>query len=265
MNSMPDPTLTDPPTVLTARADEQLAHAYEQIKSADEQLARVNAQFFKLEHDAERRRRSRDRPALRGLVGLLLAACIGAAALLSHSSYGDTAKLMIAGWMPQRALASSQPQQAAVLPGQPDAPAVQVAAADATPSASASPAQAAPEAVVPTAATLSPEVTDLLQTMARDVAAMQQGIEQLKTNLAQMGRDNAKAAEELKANQERMARLIAAASEPNARPRTSAISPTSASPPRTATAPAHKPVTALPSQQARARPQAPVQLQPDDQ
>jgi hypothetical protein len=79
----------------------------------------------------------------------------------------------------------------------------------------------------------------LLQAMARDLAAVGQGIEQLKTNQEQMARDNAKAAEQLKASQEQMARVIAKASEQSLRPKTSAR------PPRPTATSARKPVPTL--------------------
>jgi septal ring factor EnvC (AmiA/AmiB activator) len=106
--------------------------------------------------------------------------------------------------------------------------------------------------------------------MARDLASVEHGIEQLKTsqeqmvrdnaNLAeqlkaaqaQMARDNENAAAQLKASQEQIARLIAKASEQNLRPRTSAP------PPRPIATPTRKPVPKLSSPQARARPLAPV-------
>ena len=68
------------------------------------------------------------------------------------------------------------------------------------------------------------EQTQLLQTMARDLASVQQEIEQLKASQAELARENARTAEQLKANQEQMARAIASASEQNLRPRTSATS-----------------------------------------
>jgi uncharacterized membrane protein YccC len=105
---------------------------------------------------------------------------------------------------------------------------------------------------------VSPEVAQLLQTMARDLANVGQRIEQLKASQEQMATDNAKAVEQLKAGQEQMTRLIAKASEQNLRPKTSAP------PPRPIASPTRKPVPKLSSPQARARPQAPVQLQPDE-
>ena len=53
--------------------------------------------------------------------------------------------------------------------------------------------------------------------MARDLASVQQEIEQLKASQAELARENARTAEQLKANQEQMARAIANASEQNLR------------------------------------------------
>jgi acetyl-CoA carboxylase alpha subunit len=80
----------------------------------------------------------------------------------------------------------------------------------------------------------------MLQMMARDLANVEQGIEQLKTSQErttsdnvraieqlktsqeQMARDNAKAIEQLKASQEKMASFIAKVSKPNLQATTSA-------------------------------------------
>src|SRR5439155_22979815 len=93
-------------------------------------------------------------------------------------------------------------------------------------------AHTAPEDVVPTAAILSPELTQLLQSMARDLATVAQAIEQLK------------------ASQEQMARVIAKASEQNLRPKMPAPS---SRPTATSTG---KPMSLLPSPQAIGQPQA---------
>ena len=74
-----------------------------------------------------------------------------------------------------------------------------------------------------------------------------------------MASDNAKAVEQLKASQEQMTRLIAKASEQNLQPKTSAPAP------RPIATPTRKPVSTLPSPQARERAQAPMQLQPEEQ
>ena len=108
MNSKPKPEAIEPNNSFITRADEQLARVYREITSADEQLAHVTEQLSKLERDNARhplaargRGRSRGGPALRGLTGLLMAACIFAAAFVLQSSYGDAARLTIARWAPQ--------------------------------------------------------------------------------------------------------------------------------------------------------------------
>src|SRR5215470_12947845 len=98
-----------------------LKEAHEQIGRADEQIVR-RQQGSSSERDAagdaldQRKRAVPDRPrrlsdsrrALRGLLGLLLAACIAVAAFVSQSSYGEGARLTIARWTaPYLGLASS--------------------------------------------------------------------------------------------------------------------------------------------------------------
>jgi hypothetical protein len=172
------------------------------------------------------------------------------AAIVWQSSYGDAAKQIIARWAPQLAPTSSLPLENPGLSAQPSRPTVQAAAAKTAPPQPAPLAQTAPEDVATTAAALSPELAQLLQSMARDLATVGQGIEQLKASQEQMARDNANAAEQLKASQEQMARVIAKASEQNLRPKISAL------PPRPSATPTRKPVPTLPSPQAAAQPQA---------
>jgi len=270
MNTTTDPKANEPDDVLVARADERLVHAYDQIARADEQLARLNEQLSKLEHAAPDpsavvgHRPPRSRSALRGVIGLLLAVFIFVGAFVSQSSYGDEAKLMVAQWAPQLISTSSLPIEKPGFPAQPSPSTVQVAAATpGLPQPTAS-AQTAPQEFAPTAAPISPELTQLLQTMARDLANVQQGIEQLKTSQEELARENARIAEQLKASQEQMARAIANASEQNLRPRTSAAAAAatvpSANSPRLAAAPARRPVLTDPATQARAQVRAPVQL-----
>jgi hypothetical protein len=305
MNSLPNPEQADPHDVAVAA----LKQAYQQIGRADKQLPRVNEQVSKSEQGAARdpsgqqkrlavppRRSSRGRLALQGLIGLLMAACIGAAAIVLRS-HGDGAKQMIARWAPQLYLISS-PDPESPVPAQPSPSDVQASAAKAAPpqpALPAPPAQTAPEGAAPTAAAApSPEQAQLLQSMARDRAAVELEIEQLKAIIEQlktsqeqmvrdntavaeqlkasqeqmarliawqeqMVRDNAAVAEQLKASQEQMARLIAKASEQNLRPKTSAP------PPRPIATPTRKPLPKLSSPQARAKPLAPMQGRPDQQ
>lgn len=281
MNSTLNTAAASPDAVLAARADERLTHAYEQIALADEQLARVTEKLSNMERESQRRpaavsplQPSRDRPALRGLVGLVLAGCIGGAAFASQSS--GIGRSMIGQWVPHFGPAS--PPAKSENPA-PSAPPLQLAAVETT-SAQPTPASAqpAPSAQTPAPsqdaasppASIPPELVQALQAMARDIATLQHGVEQLKANQDRMAADNARAIEQLKASREQATHLAVA--KPVEKP----VDPSSrAKPPAPATQPvanaARKPpqpppqAQAKPSQaQARARSQ-PIQLQPDDQ
>src|SRR3977135_245776 len=142
---------TDPRDVLGTRPDEELAHAYEQITPAGEDIARTEEQLSKqLEHDAARpavpgKRPLFDRPAVRGFTGLLLAACIGVAAIAWQSPYGDAAEQIKARSAPQLVLTSSLPLENLGPPAQPSPPTVQAAAAQTAPPTPAPLAQTVPE------------------------------------------------------------------------------------------------------------------------
>ena len=282
MDTTLNPTQTGMHHGLVADADQELARAYEQITRADEELAHAEQQLSRLEQDAASRRRlvrmNRRGRVVRGFTGLLLAALIGIAAMVSQSSYGNTARPIIARWVPQYVAFSSPAPENRALPAQPGVAIAQAAAVDsqqaspqqASPQpASSQPAllaQSAPEGAAPAAAGPSPELTQLLQSMTRDLATLGQGIEQLKAGQEQMARDNANTAEQLKAIQEKMARAVAKTPDkPADKPSGQNPRPTSAPPPRPIAAPAQKPVPPHPAPQARARPQAPAQSQPDDQ
>jgi uncharacterized coiled-coil protein SlyX len=250
MNSTVNPEVPKPDDVLVSRADERLAHAYEQIARADEQLARVTEQLSRMEHDAARhpsavlassalgRQPSRGRSALRGLIGLLLAACVFSAAFVLQSSNSDAAKLMIARWMPQLILTSPLRLEKAEAAAQPSPlGGVQLAAAASTSAQPTASAQTTPQDVAPTAAPLAAELAQLRETIARDQANLEQRLD------------------ELKAGQEQMTRLIAKASEQIQQPRMPAP------PPPPSAAQARKLVPTLPSPQARAQPRPPAQPQ----
>jgi hypothetical protein len=259
MNSTPDLNPNEADDALAARADERLAHAYKQIAEADEQLARLTEHLSKMEHDTTSRapavprwKPSRGRLALRGLIGLLLAACIIVAAFVSRSSYGDAAKLVISRWVPQLVSPQWLPAENSALPGQPSPSAVQVAAAEAAPPQATAPVRTTAQDVAAT----PPEVAQLLQEITRVLANVEQGVEQLKAGQEQMSSDNAKVVEQLRASQEQMTRLIAKTSELSLAPKTSAPLPRPS--------PTRKPVAMPSSPQARAQPQTPVQLAPGD-
>ena len=292
MQSTPNPNQTDPDDVLViapdivlvARADK----AHDAISrpsdsqthmapdfSAGPSVLPVDTTFRAAAvNDVKVRgdRRSIGGRAIRACIGFLLAVCLAVAATL-WQTYGDATKQIVARWVPQFALSSSSPQDNPGLPGQPGAAAVQASAAKAVP-----PAQMAPEGVASTGATLSSESTQLLQSMAGDLAHAQQEIEQLKASVAelkasqqQMSRDTAKVSEarvsEAKASEARIAE--AKVSEQNLRSRLSAAVRRSAvasarkpippaPPPQTAAAPPLPPATAQPQAELAPRPPMPL-------
>lgn len=296
---MPNPKQTDPPDVAVAT----IAEAYKQLGlgRADEQFAFVGERVFKSEQEAARppseqkmrsavpdRPSSRRRRASLGLIGLLLAACVSVAAAFAwQSSHGDAAKLAIDRWAPPRVTTSSLSLEKQDAPARPIPPTIDVATAKPAPPQPTPLAQISPQDVAPTTAPMSLELAQWLQTMARDLANVEQGIEQLKTNQDQMVRDyaavagqleaaqvqiaqhnaavaelkasqeqlareHAAVAEQVKASQEQMARLIGKASEENLRPRTPIATPR------------RKPAP-TPSPQARAQPQVTLHSQPKQQ
>lgn len=262
MDSTPDIKQTDPSPGLSPRGIEPVARVDERLAHAFEQIARVNEPISKPEQDAARhssdhpqkpgsrfRRPSHGRPALRGLVALMLTAGIFAAAF-AWQSFGEPVKLKISRWAPQLAAALPSTAEAPKLADQQSPPAVQVAAADSERSKLPPSAEPAPQDAA--AAPIPPELTQLLQTMARDLANVQQGIEQLRTSQEELARENARTAEQVKASQEQMARAIANSSEQNLRRRASAT------PPQPIAIPARRPVSALPPTEARAQARAPV-------
>jgi len=254
MHSTSDPKQADPDgDILVARLEEAIARG-------PKPLSRVQEQVSKLERDAERYSSDqqipvntfrltvpRDRPALRGLIGLLLAGCIFVAAYALQS------------WAPPLVPTSSQLLEKPGLSAQPSPARVQAAAAEPIPPQPTPSAQTAPQGIAPTTAPVSPEVAQLLQTIVGDLANLEQRIDQLKSGQDQMASDNAKAVEQLKASQEQMASLIAKAFERTPQPKISAP------PPRPMATPTRKPVPTRPSPQASAQPQTPVQSQPDNQ
>jgi hypothetical protein len=266
MESTAMPKSTEADDVLAARADERLAHAYDQIALADAQLARLTEQLTRMEQDSVQhpipvmmaKRPSRGHPALRGFVGLLGAACIAGAAFVAQSSYGETVRPVIARWAAPYLgsvswLAAAKPELAAT----PGPSGVRLASA-----AEAAPAQAAPavaaapqDSASPADAVASSETLLLLQTMARDLVTVQQGIEELKANQERIAGENARTIEQLKVSQEQTARLLARVSEQEQRTKLPAPPP----PTRPVAEAARKPAPAQTSSQVRA---PPMQLQP---
>jgi hypothetical protein len=212
--------------------------------------------------------------ATSAIMAFLFALCSGIAAT-AWQHYGDAAKQMVSNWTPQFALASSPSPEPAAPAAQPDASAVQASATDRAPPQAMASAQPQESAASDTAA-LTPESSPLIQSMARDLAAMGQQIEQLKASIA-----------DLKASQQAMARDVVRTPEAktpearisevrpsgvrtalqNTRPKVSLPPP----PLRLATAPVRRPIPAYPPVQAAAvqplplaisRPAAPPQPAP---
>ena len=264
MNSTPAPKASETHDASIAGAGERLARAHEQIVRADEELARLSEQVARMERNAARapsalfRRRSpAGRRALGAIIGVPLAACIVVAALALQSSFGGGAKPVVAPSPPQLVSTPSLPPENPPLPAEPASPPVQVAAVEAAPPqatavAQAAPQDAAPTGTVPPAAAAPSDQTQLLQTMARDLANLERSIEQLKATQQKIISDNAKEIAELKASHEETERVLARVSEQNV----SKASP----PPAQATQPApalRKPERTVQSPRARARPRIP--------
>jgi hypothetical protein len=113
-----------------------------------------------------------DRPSIgRRMFRIFIAVLIGIGATLAWQSYGDEAKEMVRTWAPS--LGPLLPVSAMKSP--PDS---QVSAQDESPSRS-SPAAAAP----------SPGVLQQLEPMARDLAAVRRGLEQLAARQEQMAQN----------------------------------------------------------------------------
>jgi hypothetical protein len=164
--------------------------------------------------------RIRTSPARTGRKIVFLAICAGVAATMAWHVYGDQAKQRFSSLLPQfltnapaptQSANAAEPQDAAsqdatshVATSQPiaDAPAPAPTqessnAASPTPTpvvpAPATPAAAEPP---PTQAALPPEVTQSLETMAREIASLKQTVEQLRAGQQQLSNDVANVSEQ---------------------------------------------------------------------
>src|SRR3954451_14867556 len=146
--------------------------------------------------------RSIARRAARAMTALVLAGCIGLAAV-AWKSYGEVAKKKIAKLATQFIVTSSlQPEEAA----QTSPPAV-LNPASPEPSALV---QTAPQLVGTASESSTSESAQLLQSMARDLSALTREVEQLKAGMEQM-----------KVTQQQTARDVGQSSEQKLRTRTS--------------------------------------------
>ena len=185
-------------------------------------------------------------------IAFLFALC-SAVAAATWKHHGDTAKQMIANWLPPFVLASLSPTTTPPVAEQPDSSSAQATAADqASTQPVAQPVQPS-DGAAPVLAAAPAEPAPSVQSMARDLATMGQQIEQLKASI-----------EQLKAGQAQTSRELAKAVEQNLQPRIAALPPrpgiaalpprpgTAALPPRPIAAPIRKPKPAYPPAQAAA-------------
>lgn len=191
-------------------------------------------------------RTSFGRRLMRVVIGMILTACLAGAAVVWESQ-GEIVRPLVARWAPPFVLTLLSRMESPAVDPQPAPAAVADTTATAAPSTEA---QAAADNVGSTAASPSPEQTQLLQSMARDLAELRLQMEQMKAGIA-----------DLKAGQDQMAREASKASEAtNLRPR---VSPAPAQQP--IAFPARKPPPLLRPVQPRAgsvSPQAAVAYVP---
>jgi len=160
------------------------------------------------------------------VVMALLGLC-GATAAAAWQHYGDQATAMASEWAPPFVLAALPSAAKPAVAEQPGTPAAEATATEQAAAQPAAPATAAPvqsEPAATTAAAAPSAESPQLQSMARDLATMNQQVEELKATIAQ-----------LKASQAQMTRELAKASdakttesrpaEQNLRPKVSALTP----------------------------------------
>ena len=153
MHSTSDAKQVDPDgDVLVARLEEAIARG----PSVQEQVSKLERDAVRYPSDPQipantfRPTVPRDRSARRGLIGLLLAACIFVAAFALHSSYGDAVRPIIVRWAPPLVPTSSQLLEKPGLSAQPSPASVQAAAAEPIPPQPTPSAQTAPQDIAPT-------------------------------------------------------------------------------------------------------------------
>ncbi|HLI98311.1 MAG TPA: hypothetical protein VKT76_01215 [Bradyrhizobium sp.] len=202
-----------------------------------------------------RRRSSFGRRAMRAVAALLLAAGIGGAAM-GWQVFGYAAKKALVKWMPQMALTNSLSLDKLGLssPSQPAEPAV-------TEETQATPAvQAATESVSTHAADVSSDSTQLLQSMARDLANVSQEVEALKASIAELKASQQQTIRDKAAEQNAKAKALAPVPHPAAARKPAPVySPT---PTPAASSPAYRPVPSYSPAQAQVGPPLPPIAQP---
>jgi hypothetical protein len=141
---------------------------------------------------------SRSRLMLRSLMGLSALACIGVAAFAWQSTHGQAA--------PEPISTSSVSVERKQQPAQPVAhnaeKAAKIDAGLPQPPSQAQTTVQRTAQIAPTTAPMAPDLAQSIQMIARELANVEQGIDQLKTGQTQIVRDNTEMAEHFKATQE---------------------------------------------------------------
>jgi hypothetical protein len=169
-------------------------------------------------------RTSFGRRLLRGVIGMILTACVAGAAML-WQSHGDVVRQIVTKSVAPIIVALLSRKESPAVEEPSGSPVVQASVAPAASAPSAS--QNAADNPGSTAASPSPEAAQLLQSLARELSNLRQDMEQMKAAIA-----------ELKASDDQMAREIVKASdratdkalEQALRPRVSMASPPQAQP-----------------------------------
>jgi hypothetical protein len=216
------------------RADRELSHAYDRIKSAEEELARLDRLVSGMErggdgppirqggtgaepggatvNEAPASEKTsenkaphpgawRGRSRLLAFVGFLLAICIFGAAFASR--YGNEAKAIMARWAPPAPMAhpeASEPR------GPTKSLIAQAADAGEQPSPPAAPSEKEMKDVPSTGAATSADLAQSLTTITHDLANINEKLDQLKSSYDQTLREHADALQQLKTTQEQSAR-----------------------------------------------------------
>lgn len=183
-------------------------------------------------------------------IGLLVMAGVIGAVVVWQRSDGDTAKAMVARFMP-RFLTNAQDDQEAAQ-GAAGSMTVGTAADGSRTSSDARSAMAdapaapldrtTPEPDGQATAPVSSDMASTIEKMSRDIVTLGQGIEELKASQEQLSRDSAKATEQFKASEDQLIRMLLRVSEQQTpQPKTVVATPprtrtpqarTAASPPR---------------------------------
>ena len=196
-----------------------LSEALVNVGQADERLTRADGRAIGLEQGAARQsspqqtgtavlrtRSSLGALVLWSLIGPLAVAGIGAAAFTWPSPQGLAVRLTIARWVqeglstPSSVWLERLERLARTAPSDLDV----IGAGRQQPSSEGQ--TPPPQIVAPITAPMSPQLTMRLQTITRELAEVQQAIEQLRASQAQFVHDNAGLAERVKETQEQMAR-----------------------------------------------------------